>query len=521
MTGSERRSPPVNSSQNRHRERYELSLPLVGLLIAAAVAGAAWLFLRAEHRIAGSWGYCLDDSWIYATFARNLATGHGFSFNPGEPVAGATGPLYAFILSIFYRTFHEVVWSAKIFGILCQIVAALAVHATVAHLLPGRRLLALLTAILTATAPPLVWGMLSGMEIPLYLLLVCAGLAFYVRSRYVAAIILWSIGVWARPDGLFLIALGVLAPPREMLRRVLAAAPILLAYFVFNVAVGGHWMPQTVGVKAHWTVDPARTWGMLRQWGELWGMPYQRNVFLDEPPLVLPFVLIGAAITIRRWPILALYALGFPLAFSLFQSSVMQEKRYLLYVVPFGMVLAAFGWSWLEAWAEGRWRHVGVAAAALCLLFQIAILPGRAERYAWNVQNIEKMQVILARFAGAVTKPGDAVAVNDIGAMGFFSGRYVVDLLGLITPQRTFPENLRRHRPRLLVIFPGWFRDYAVSDPASGDYRFFDPDSTSRYELVGGIYLKNNTICGARRMAVYLRLDRDSPSPSTRYLYTF
>jgi hypothetical protein len=46
--------------------------------------------------------------------ARNLATGKGFAFNPGEPVAESTGPLYTFILAFFYALFHEVVWSAKI-----------------------------------------------------------------------------------------------------------------------------------------------------------------------------------------------------------------------------------------------------------------------------------------------------------------------------------------------------------------------------------------------------------------------
>jgi len=64
----------------------------VGGIILLTLTGAAW-FLFAEHGIAGQWGYSLDDSWIYATYARNLATGQGYSFNPHEHVAGATGQL--------------------------------------------------------------------------------------------------------------------------------------------------------------------------------------------------------------------------------------------------------------------------------------------------------------------------------------------------------------------------------------------------------------------------------------------
>ena len=63
----------------------------------------------AEHGIANLWGFSLDDSWIYATFAGNLATGHGYSFNPGETIGGATGPLYVFILAGLYKLFREVI----------------------------------------------------------------------------------------------------------------------------------------------------------------------------------------------------------------------------------------------------------------------------------------------------------------------------------------------------------------------------------------------------------------------------
>jgi hypothetical protein len=495
------------------------------VLLAFVVLLIAWLYLRAEWRIAGEWGYALDDSWIYATIARNLATGHGFSFNPGELAAGATGPLYTFILALFYLLFHEVIWSGKIFGILCHIGASVAIYSTVLGLLPERRLLALTTALLVASSPPLAWGMLSGMEIPLYLLLVCVGLAFYVRSRHLLAIVFWSIGVWARPDGLFLVLLGILGPPREMARRLAVSAPILFTFFGFNYAVGGHWMPQTVSVKAHFGLNfLGRTWTILREWGELWGVPFRRSVMLDEPALLLPFLLLGAALTIRRWPILVLYAIGFPLALSLFLDTTASEKRYILYVIPIGMILATLAWNQIDLWMKQmkhRWRHAGMTAAAACLAMQVLILPGRAESYGWNVQNINKIQITLAKFAGMVTQAGDAIAVNDIGAMGYFSGRYVVDLVGLVSPLRTLPEKLEHYRPKLLVVFVSWFPQYARDDPETGNFKFFDADSSHRYELLAGVDLRNNTICGGNRMTVYVRLGQDDPAPPKRWLYVF
>ena len=57
------------------------------LLVLLAAALPLALLLVRERVIAGSAGFPLDDSWIHLHFARNLAEGAGFSFNPGTPVA--------------------------------------------------------------------------------------------------------------------------------------------------------------------------------------------------------------------------------------------------------------------------------------------------------------------------------------------------------------------------------------------------------------------------------------------------
>ena len=40
------------------------------------------------------WNVEMDDAYIYYTYARNIATGHGYVFNPGERILGTTSPLY-------------------------------------------------------------------------------------------------------------------------------------------------------------------------------------------------------------------------------------------------------------------------------------------------------------------------------------------------------------------------------------------------------------------------------------------
>lgn len=523
MTKRSRPGTPLKPGNAAARRPIALNLPVAAAMIAIVVIAFACYFLSVEKKIAGEWGYPLDDSWIYATMARNLATGHGFAFNPDQPVAGATGPLYTFILALLYFLFHEVIWSAKIFGITCQIGAGIGIYLTAIALFPGRRFLALLAALLVVTSPPLLWGMLSGMEIPLYLLLVCAGLAFYVRSRHRVAVLLWSIGVWVRPDGLFLVALGLLGRPKEAVKRALVAAPVLLAFFAFNYLIGGHWMPQTVGAKAHFGIDlVGRTWNMMREWAALWGVPYLKLETVEEPILFLVLLLIGTVVAFRRWPLFVLYAIGFPLALSLFREQSASHKRYILYVIPFAMLLIVMAIDFLSRKVGGR-RAARIAAAAAvgCLVWQSFLIPEKASVYAWNVQNINKMQRLLGTFVKLTTQPGDIVAVNDIGAIGYFGERPVVDLMGLISPRRSLPDNLEHYRPKLLIVFLTWFQEYARDDPKSGNYMFFDADSTHRYELIAGIELKNNTICANNRMTAYVRLGPNDPSPTQRWLYKF
>ena len=488
---------------------------LVPLLLLAVTGAAAALYLEAEHRIAGRWGFSLDDSWIYAQMARNLATGHGFAFNPGEPVAGSTGPLYTFVLAFFYLLFHEVVWSAKIFGLACLAGSAVAIHRAVRALVPERPGAALTAGLLVATAPALLWGALSGMEITLYLLLVSWGIDAYARGRWNLAALLWSAGVWVRPDGLFLAGLAlVLGPPREIWKRALCAAPPILAFFAFNHAIGGHWMPQTVGVKAHFGAEISRTVTMLREWGALWGIPYRSMDDLEEPVLLLALLAIGGAVLLRRRPILALYTIGFPLALSLFYAGSGSHKRYILYVIPFGITLASVGLGAIAARFGGSSGRKALATiGAACLVWQLVLASGEAETHGWNVQNINEMQRTLGEFARRITKPGDRIAANDIGAIGYFSERPVVDLVGLITPREPLPRMLTRYRPELMIVFVDWFHEYALWDPESRGFVFLDADSTHKYMMVGAIELRHNTISSKDQMLAFRRLAMDAPPP--------
>src|SRR5262249_56575306 len=69
------------------------------LVVLLATALSLTIFLARERLIAGAAGFPLDDSWIHLHFARNLAEGAGFAYNPAVPLAGSTAPLSTLLLA--------------------------------------------------------------------------------------------------------------------------------------------------------------------------------------------------------------------------------------------------------------------------------------------------------------------------------------------------------------------------------------------------------------------------------------
>ena len=488
-------------------------------LLGLAVIGCAAWYLAAEQWITGGeWGFSLDDSWIYATFARNIATGHGFSFNPGVPIAGATGPLYAFVLAFLYLVFRDVVMPAKVLGIACLAASSILMYFAARSLDPRSRVKPLVAGLLVGMSPSLLWGAVSGMEISVYILIACLGIYSYTRGRWSLAAFWWSLGVWIRPDGLLLALAGIFLRPKPTLKGILtslaAAAPAILAFFAFNLAVGGSLFPNSVLVKTHpWQNVGSSVWQMVREWAPLWGLAMRSTDFPTHALVLLPTMIVGALHLRRRLPAIAAFALGLPLALALAGAPIGSHGRYVMPAIPFSILLAVDGMDHLgRRLRHRRWRRAAwPLLAGLALAWQIGAAARMGDVHGWNVENINHMQRLLANTLRASASPGDTIAVNDVGAMGYFSGCYVVDLVGLVSPRRPFPENLRVYHPKYLVIFPNWYRTYLVVEPGAKHSKFYDPDSTYKYLPVAGAGLRNNTICARDEMFLYARAQPEAP----------
>ncbi len=151
------------------------------------------LYVVRERTIAGAAGLPLDDAWIHLHFARNLAEGAGFSYNPGSLVAGSTAPLWTVLLGGAVALGGASLWVAKALGIGCTIAAGLLTRRLVLAI-GAERAPARVAAVALVWAGPVAWGALAGMEVSLAAMLVAWALLAHARDQ------VWGTAVLAADE---------------------------------------------------------------------------------------------------------------------------------------------------------------------------------------------------------------------------------------------------------------------------------------------------------------------------------
>ena len=517
-------------------KRFELPLPAA--LAALAALAAAALYLYREHQVAGAWGYSLDDAWIHAVIARNFASGHGWSFNPGETTGASTGPLFTFLLAAFYTVTGPSVWVSKGIGIACHALASalacVAVTAAVHGAARGERrgggasrpawtdhAVPLLAGLLVATSPSLVWSSVSGMEVPLYEALLLTGLVLHFQGRGGLATAVWGLGVWVRPDGALLALLSAAVGSGRLRDRLVGLAAVLAPYLAVQALIGHAPLPATVYTKAHLGSNP---WG---QWGKyfatqrgLWGLPARWDEISPHSPLLLAGLVAGAIAGGRACLLPGVYVVLFSVAFGLISPNAGPQFRYALPLIPVTIVLTVVAMTALTSRFTRQDRGAVLVGAGLLILApEWLSIPRASVEHGWNVQNINGMHRFLGERFRETTAPSDRIATNDVGAIGFFSGRYIVDVAGLVSPRSPLPDLLTAYRPRYLAVFPSWYHDYARIDAAANTLYFDDADGQNRYWATYYVELERNTIAARDKMFVCERTPRGAPPPPKLPMY--
>ena len=476
--------------------------------LALALALGLWTARLTLGACGGELTPPLDDTYIYLQYARTAAAGEPFSYQPGAPpTRGATSLLYPFLLAPAARVLDpdHLYAAAWLLGVLLLAGSALAADRWAARRLSPEAGWA--AGLLTLLSGHLLWGAVSGMDIALFafaLVAAAAAVPWYLDApdarRGVHRLVVLSgwlalLGL-ARPEGLpaaFLAAGAVIAaghtPNSRRARWALVLAPLGATALTFgpNLLLFGNFSANTLAAKAVWSEQrPDVRAATLRRLPWVLGQ-ITRALFSDfrspayghPTGLVLEALLVIGALWgtvtafVRRGTGTAGRVLVLMLAAGLAAGLIpvgfnSHHHRYQIPYVPLATLLVVSGWWRLPPRGARRWWRVLPLALVGLLLLPGMVRFGR--RVAENAANIHDQQVTAGRWIHDHLPENAVVALNDAGAITYYGGRRVVDLVGLVTNgpalwNRAGPGSLfewlerlpARERPTHFAIFPSWY----------------------------------------------------------------
>jgi hypothetical protein len=397
-------------------------------------------------------GYLTDDTFIHLQYARHLADGSGLVFNVGERVYGCTSPLWVTLLADGMLLGLDGLSVARAIGFVSTLLSVGLFLQLLRRTVNDPAIRAIGTVVWAGHAWMIRWS-LSGMETPLAVALTLAGFVAFTEGRQwgarpVRTGALWALAALTRPEaGLLLLlwgaALLIDTETRDSLRRLVAGAlpPAIIygSWLLFARFYFGTFWPQTLVAKSVGSQSMAthldNAWRQVRVFGAT-----------DGVLLLALFVgMVGAA----RWRAVRpsaqrfipwAWALGLPILYVTRGVPVLSR-----YVVPLMPVTAWLAWRAVERWWMGDQPTPARRRRGLVLASALGALVLAQNLIVYRTAVLPQVRTFTPALEGSLARwgrwfhdhtPADAViATPDIGAIGWFSERRVVDLAGLVTPE--------------------------------------------------------------------------------------
>ena len=437
-------------------------------LTAGAFAFLLFIVLRDVVNVA----WFEDDALITFQYSKNLSNGCGWNFNCGGGDFATSSYLQTLIGTVWFlvaepaRALHiEKLWEnvLVIWGSLAFVLGAVRLGASRAGTLFAISLILL--------SPNSFQYLFSGMENALGFALLSGLLGCYAFGRFKLVGIAVGLLVLVRPEyALAGVSIALIDLGTKDFEETFAAWLKRWAYCASVSAIT--FLPV---FSAVWVLNGrpfADTLEIKRLTASNWGSLYHENLWTLARPLgpALIVVVLGAVgLLLQRSSLLFLPLFSALIGVVYWRLGLPSSPWYYM---PFwlGLSSSTLGFPFLyrrlrAAWAPGwtlhsrKWRLALSSGSTLLILLVVVGNPVQiseqnldfAERVASKRNDINTSTGLYLR---AASNPGDRVALPNIGYVGFYSDRFIVDLVGLVTPDASLSKSSsswRQYEPRFYV----------------------------------------------------------------------
>jgi arabinofuranosyltransferase len=373
-------------------------------------------------------GYQLDDALIYLRYIKNFHEGHGLVYNPGERFNGLTSPFFTFVIlltSFFYG-------NLQLLSVVISVLFLLATAYCSAKLFARSRYGEFITIILIVSFK--YFYTTIGMETTLFLFLIVLSLYLYkVDSDYF--VITLALLVITRSEGIFLaapICIDYLIRYKKIPKpSYLVSGLVILALpFIFNKWYYGEFLAVTGSAKIGQ--------GKSGFWGYGW-------IFLQVDSLFIFFsnlrwvayalvALAGLGAILLRKNRIALISLVFVVLLLGFYG-LLNIPNYHWYYAPFflfALLFASFALEWLTLKC---WQAKGISAKIFAILTLLVLMGFYFKNtMPWESGGKHISYMKIGGWLKANTPPNASVAMVEVGTVGWYADRRIIDILGLTNP---------------------------------------------------------------------------------------
>ncbi|MFZ5981899.1 MAG: hypothetical protein ACOYVF_14860 [Candidatus Zixiibacteriota bacterium] len=400
-------------------------------------------------------GFIADDAFITFRYAENLAAGKGFVYNIGDKVLGTSTPFFTLLLAFFAGLRILPVTAALFISLVSSGLTASVLYRFAQSL--RFRQFAAVPAQVYILWPRSIPADTCGMETALFTLLVTSAFYFQHRQFRLYAIGMATLATVTRPEGFGLLLLlglyNIFRDRHNWKAYLITPSIIIIPWIALSWLYFGSPIPNTIPAK-------------LALYSRFGTEPlFDRLSLLLGFHIYYGYIMLAAAVIGGRWLYKKQYFGGLEIFWMLAMTAFYLFGRthlffwYMAPVFPIYILFAAavipFSIDRINCPAHRCVTYSRVVSVLIILILLAGnYLP--TKNHHETQQTLEGVHRQVGYYLYVHADQNDLVAAEDIGYIGYFSQRKILDRDGLVSPEAVPYNRDGRYRDLILDKKPDW-----------------------------------------------------------------